>query len=128
MPKISHVHKVGKNIPKIQVPFLQQDPLVACRTGNYVGIRKLNLPGEPYLGAGPTSGRVAVIDYNGDLDQTFAPVQVLSKGNGFAVGRISVRHLEQNFNFHQVNVWVTVLRALRILESERVFGRPVVYG
>lgn len=128
MPKMSHAHRVGKDIPEIQVPFLQQDPLVARRTGNYVGIRKLNLPGEPFLGAGPTSGRVAVVDYNGDLDQTFAPVQVLSEGNGFAVGRISVHHLERNFSFHQVNVWATVLRTLRMLESERVFGRPIPWA
>jgi hypothetical protein len=128
MPKISHIHKVGKEIPEIQVPFLQQDPLVARSTGNYVGIRMLDLPGEPFLGAGPTSGRVAVVDYNGDLDQTFAPVLVLNKGNGFAVGKISVRHLERNFSFHQVNVWATVLRTLSKLESERVFGRPIPWA
>jgi hypothetical protein len=102
--------------------------MVARQTRDYVSIRKLKLPCESYLGAGPTSARVAVVDYNGDLDQTFAPVQVLSKGDGFAVGRISVRNLEKNFKFHQVSVWATVMRTLRILESERVFGRPIPWA
>jgi len=128
MPKNHHLHGVEKDPPAIVAPFLQKDPLVARRTGNYVGLRELKLPGEAWLGAGPTTARVAVVDYNADLDKTFAPVQVKADGCGFAVGHVTMRTIERNFKFHQVNVWATVTRTLNILESERIFGRAIPWA
>ena len=34
-------------------------------------------------GDGPTSARVAIVDYNGDLDTRFAPAKLLKDGSGF---------------------------------------------
>ena len=65
------VRKVGTReqpLPKISAKIFLQDPLVAQRNER-IGLTTITLDGEACLGVGPTSSRVAVVDYNADLDQ-----------------------------------------------------------
>ena len=117
------MHKRG-TAPK-QIEVFVKNPLVARTLGKGAGVEKIQLAGEAYLGSGPTSSRVVVVDHNGDLDETFEPVGVLASGNGFDVGRRA--HVD-NFKFHQVNVWALITRALRDLEDEKILGRRVPWA
>ncbi|MHC5010385.1 MAG: hypothetical protein ACYTG6_05455, partial [Planctomycetota bacterium] len=110
--------------PSIEARMYVQDPLVAEEHA-VAGIKPVKLDGEPWLGPGPTTSRVAVVDYNGDLDTVFKPATALAKGGGFAVGRKRPR---DNFQFHQVNVWAAITRALNHLESPKIFGRRIPWA
>lgn len=110
--------------PALKVKVLCKDPLVQDRDG--LGPVEVKFEGESYLGEGPTTARVAVVDYDADLDQVFAPVQVLATGRGFTVG--SVANVRNNFAFHQVNVWAVVNRTVALLEDARMFGRPIPWA
>src|SRR5262245_22690761 len=113
-----------KDPPKVTVALLCEDPLLAERKGR--GPIRTDLDPERYLEQGPTTARVAVVDYDTRLDVVFAPVQVLARGAGFAVGPIeSVR---ENFLFHQQNVWAVVNRMIGILEHPRLLGRPIPWA
>ncbi len=126
MGKAQYLQKSKVLPPKpIYARMYVQDPLVAEEYGTFVGIKKVKLDGEPYLGQGPTTSRVAVVDYNGDLDTVFKPAGTLARGGGFDVGRKNPR---DNFQFHQVNVWAAITRALNHLESPKVFGRRIPWA
>ena len=63
----------------VEVKVLPKDPLLA-RTRNLWPIKaKLNCTASD----GPTSARIAVVDYNADLDTRFAPAKLLKDGSGF---------------------------------------------
>jgi hypothetical protein len=85
----------------------------------------ISLPGDACLGAGPTTARITVVDYNADLDEVFEPVRVLQSGAGFKVGGAAP---ERNLKFHQVNVWAIIRRTLAMLEDERLFGRRIPWA
>lgn len=109
---------------KLEVTILCTDPLVEKRKG--VGPVKVKLDPEPALADGPTSARVAVVDYNADLDQVFAPARRRADGRGYAVGRLS--DPRRNAAFRQVNVWAIVDRTLAMLEGEQLLGRPIPWA
>lgn len=100
-----------------------EDPMATAGQGG--GLTSIRLPGEPFLGAGPTSGRVEVVDRDASRGVLHAPVQPLRRGGGFAVGG---RTPARNFKHHQVNVWATVTRTLNILEAPSVFGRRIPWA
>lgn len=126
MGKPYYLQKSLTRDPKeIKARMYVQDPLVAKQHGARVGVQPVELPGEPYLGAGPTTSRVAVVDYNGDLDVVFKPAGVRADGTGFDVGRTSPN---RNFQFHQVNVWAAITSALNLLESPKFFGRRIPWA
>src|SRR4051794_3618355 len=100
------LHEFKGAAPQLTVKVLCKDPLVQERDG--LGPVDVRFSGESYLGEGPTTGRVCVVDYDRDLDAVFAPVQVLESGHGFTVG--SIANPRNNFAFHQVNVWAVVNR------------------
>ncbi len=112
-----------KDLPKIKARIFVQDPLVAESHG--VGLKKITLPGEAFLGPGPTTSRVAVVDYNAELDELFAPVTPLAQGAGFAVGG---GNPIRNFKLHQTNVWAIITRTLNILEDPKIFGRRIPWA
>jgi hypothetical protein len=110
----------------IRVKVLPKDPLVARTQGLW--------PVDAVLecrtaGDGPTSARVAIVDYNGDLDTRFAPAKLLKDGSGFR-GIAALKHdrILDNFNFHQVNVWAIIEQILTLLEDDEALGRPVPWA
>lgn len=122
MAKTRHIHPIDRDPPEIVAHFYCKDPLVARKTK--IGLGKVKIRAEPFLGQGPTTSRVVVVDYNADLDQTFAPVRVLDSGRGFAVGARNVR----NLRFHQEHVWAVINRTLALIEDQRVLGRPIPWA
>ena len=114
----------NKKLQEIRTEIFLKDPMVAKNRPD-VGLQEVKLPGDACLGVGPTSSRVAVVDYNGDLDEVFEPARFRATGKGFVVGR---RDPADNFKFHQVNVWAIITRTLSLLENERVFGRRIPWA
>ena len=107
----------------IRARIYVQDPAVAAGRGG--GLTTIRIPGEAYLGAGPTSGRVEVVDYDETKDTTYPPVAPLKRGGGFAVGG---GHPARNFKHHQVNAWAIIARTLGILEAPSVMGRRIPWA
>lgn len=100
-----------------------QDPMIAS-AGTH-GLADVLLPGEAYLGAGPRTSRVEVVDRDFDLGRTHPPALPLRSRDGFAVGGGPPA---TNHKFHQVNVWATITRTLEILEEPSVLGRPIPWA
>ena len=90
----------------VRTKGLPKDPRVALRDGLWPTEITLHCP---TIGHGPTSARVAVIDYNADLDTRFAPARLLADRSGFrGISALSNKDILEDFNFHQVNVWTIV--------------------
>jgi len=111
---------------EVVVKVLPKDPLVA-RTHNLIPV-DVKLRGVTPA-TGPTSARVAVIDYNADLDTRFAPATVLADGSGFkGIARLKPNDVLTSFTFHQVNVWAIIEQILGHLESEAALARPIPWA
>jgi hypothetical protein len=110
----------------VRVKVLPKDPLVARQRGLWpvaVDVQCVT------AGDGPTSARVAVVDYNADLDVTFAPAKLLRDGSGFrGIARLSRSRILDDFNFHQVNAWAIIEQVLTRLEDEFALARPVPWA
>lgn len=109
--------------PTIEARVFLQDPRVARTTK--VGLTKVHVAGEAWLGHGPTSARFRVVDRDHGAKTTHAAAAVLNDGTGFDVGRGDPA---TSYRFHQVNVWATVARLLTHLESPKVFGRRIPWA
>jgi hypothetical protein len=118
------VYPADRLIPTIKAKIFLQDPLIAKEKSG-VGIAEISLPNEACIGAGPTSSRVSVVDYNADRDELFKPVVIKSDGCGFKIGR---KEPGENLYFHQVNVWAVITNILNMLEGERFFGRRIPWA
>ena len=105
----------------VQVKILPKDPLVAREQGLWPLETSLSIATAH---DGPTSARVAVIDYNADLDTRFASAKALKNGKGFhGIARLRHNRILDDFNFHQVNAWAIVEQILTKMEGE-VCPRP----
>lgn len=116
----------------LQIPLAVylQDPKVAETDPEIALDASLMVRWEPGLADGPTSARFAVVDYNGDTG-TLAPMATWdTDGEAFLDQRgrkLDLDNLEP-LQFHQVNVWATLQRALEFYEHGWGLGRPVPYG
>ena len=124
-PMAKSFHEWTEAPPPLTLKILCQDPYVMETQG--LGLVTVTLEPERYLQEGPTTTRVAVVDYNVDLDEVFTPVQVRKDGHGFAVGPLGP-NLRSNFQFHQVNVWAIVNRTIGLLEDPQLLGRPIPWA
>lgn len=111
---------------ELWVKVLPKDPLVARTQNLWPTDEKLQCL---TAGDGPTSARVAVVDYNADLDTRFAPAKLLTDRSGFRgiAGRSETKILD-DFNFHQVNAWAIIEQILTRLENEYALGRPIPWA
>ncbi|MBT1516514.1 hypothetical protein KIP88_39475 [Bradyrhizobium sp. SRL28] len=81
------------------------------------------------VGDGPTSARVAIVDYNADLDTRFTPARLLADRSGFVgIAGLKNERILDNFNFHHVNVWAIIEQVLTVLEDDTALGRPVPWA
>jgi hypothetical protein len=110
----------------VQVKVLPKDPLVARTQGLWPVETSLSIATAR---DGPTSARVAVIDYNADLDTRFASAKALKNGKGF-LGIAGLRNdrILDDFNFHQVNVWAIIEQTLTKMEGEYALARPIPWA
>ncbi len=112
-------------IPTVNAKIFLKDPLVATQPGG-VGIETVKIDGEACLGTGPTSSRVVIVDYNGELDTLFDGATLNSKGSAFNLGR--KKDPVENFHFHQVHVWAVIHKTLELLEASDVLGRQIPWA
>lgn len=111
--------KVGLRFP---VRVYVQDPEVAKRNPD-LGVKNLWIDWEPGLMDGPTSARVAVVDYNADTG-LLAPPARWDEGTQ----RFLDAEDPESFQFHQVHVWGVVQNTLAFYEDPHVMGRPIPWG
>lgn len=111
-------------VKDIKATILLKDPLVEKALPN-IGRLEVTVKGQSCVGAGPTSSRVAVVDYNGDLDSVFRAARLLSDHSRF---KVRGGKLENDFLFHQVNVWATIHKTLDLLEAPDVLGRRIPWA
>jgi len=107
------------------------------------GIEDVDLQWEPGLADGPTSARLAVVDYDGDSNTLNQPARWCEKKWAFlddekeplTAWNFTDEDCNQlgakivvNKQFHQVNTWATVQRVIEFYEDPWVLGRPVPWA
>ena len=141
----------------VKVPVFIKDPLVAMENPT-LGIQEISVRLERNLGSGPTSSRVAVVDYNANNQELTNPViwdevagwfqtpsphaewlpdapdvpddmsKVKDPDKYSEQYRQFIEKTVKNPYFHQVNVWAVVQRVLEFCEESSALGRPVPWG
>jgi hypothetical protein len=118
--------KVGLSIP-FEVYF--QDPLVAEQNPEFGFDDDCRVDWEPGLADGPTSARFAVVDYNADTRTLAPPAQWDEEKQKYVHdGKVLDRHQKDTLQFHQVNVWAILQRALYFFEEPNGLGRRIPWG
>jgi hypothetical protein len=119
--------KLGLRIP-IDVYF--QDPLVAEKDPELAFDENCMVPWEPSIGDGPTSARFAVVDYDAHTETLTPPARWDKEHNKFLApdGKVLDKTNTGVPQFHQVNVWAIVQRALDFFESGFALGRSIPWG
>ena len=119
--------KLGLRIP-FDVYF--QDPLVAETNPTLAFDENCNVPWEPNIGDGPTSARFAVVDYDAHTEALEKPAVWDKDQNKFFApdGKVLDKTNTGVPQFHQVNVWAIVQRALDFFESGFALGRSIPWG
>ena len=99
-----------------------QDPEVEKHNPK-LGVNEIQLEWEPGMADGPTSARVAVVDYNAETGVVAPPVKWDEEKRRF-LGTED----RTSFKFHQVNAWAVVQNTLSFFEDPHVMGRPIPWG
>ena len=110
---------------RIPVKIFVQDPYIAekYKKTEKFGIEPIKLDWEPSWGDGPTSSRVALVDYNMDTGILASPVKWDRERKEF-VGTSD----PSGFYFHNVNVWAIIQNIISFFEDPFVMGRPIPWG
>jgi hypothetical protein len=106
-----------------------QDPLVA-EFNPALGLQDVSVHWEPGLFDGPTSSKVAVVDYDGDKDSVYKPAVWDSEKWAFVApnGHSLDKDNSDNFHFHQVNLWATIMKVIEFYEEPDALGRKVSWA
>lgn len=113
----------------IQCPAYPQDPAVAKRDPA-LKIDSIDARWEPGISDGPTSARLAVVDYDGDTDTLAPPARWDEDANSFlnrSGNPLSGRDAASR-EFHQVSAWAIVKQILDMFEHGNGLGRPVPWA
>jgi hypothetical protein len=115
---------------RIPIDVYFQDPLVAKRRPALAFDQNCFIPWEPNLGDGPTSARFAVVDYDAHAETVNPPARWDSTRDKFLApdGTVLNKDNAQTPQFHQMNVWAVVQRALDFFESGFALGRRIPWG
>ena len=117
----------------LRIPFdvYFQDPMVAAANPDLAFDEDFFVPWEPGIGDGPTSARFAVVDYDGGTE-TLAAAGALGRetrcSSSIRRAKLLDRSNNESLQFHQVNVWAIVQRALDFFESGFGLGRRILWG
>jgi hypothetical protein len=106
-----------------------QDPSVA-ETDPRLGLdESFYVHWEPGLADGPTSARFAVVDFNSDTGRIVPPAEWDPTQQKFTFdGKVLDRDGLDTLQFHQVNVWAVLQRALDFFEGGQGLGRRISWG
>jgi hypothetical protein len=121
-----------------------QDPLVAeqakqaedkrvSKRAEWNPLNTIEVPCEPDLMAGPTSARIAVVDYDADTNRLEEPVGWDRDKRQFFVKQNKKKVYLTKANcdlpqFHQVNVWAIVQSILGMYEQTTILGRSAPWA
>jgi hypothetical protein len=119
--------RIGMSFP---CEIYAQDPFVAAADEAFEP-REIHLRWEPGLADGPTSSRIAVVDYDAASGRLVPPARwdqrsfrfVRPDGEPIAADRDP-----RNPWFRQVNAWAVVQAVLELYEAPRALGRPIPWG
>jgi hypothetical protein len=128
----------------IPVEVYVQDPLVAelarqaknklvAKREEWKPLNTIKVACEPDLMRGPTSARIAVVDYDADTNKLEEPVEWDSDQRRFFVKEkkekiyLSAEHCDRP-QFHQVNVWAIVQSILSMFEESTILGRSAPWA
>jgi hypothetical protein len=142
-------HSLGKDTRRrlgltMKIPVFIKDPLVALENPE-LGIQEIDVRLEADISEGPTSSRIAVVDFNADTQQLTPPVGWDQKARRFSVPADQDQHIGVlpaatadlrsyldeaigNLQFHQINVWAVVQRVLEFYQEPQALGRAVPWG
>ncbi|MHC4173308.1 MAG: gluzincin family metallopeptidase [Planctomycetota bacterium] len=116
----------------LQIPLdvYLQDPLVGKKDPKFGFDKDFYVCWEPGIADGPTSARFAVVDYNGDTGHVAPKAQWDSDNDRFLGpdGKALDKKNTKPLQFHQVNVWAILQRALEFFEQGQGLGRRIPYG
>ncbi len=116
----------------LKIPFdvYLQDPQVAEDDPKFGFDDGFHVRWEPGIADGPTSSRLAVVDYNGDTGHLAPKARWDAERDAFLDpdGNVVDRDNVDALQFHQVNVWAILQRALAFFEGGQGLGRPIPFG
>lgn len=115
----------------LQLPFnvFIQDPLVARKHPELGQDEQVWVDWEPGLADGPTSARFAVVDFNADTGKLAPAAQWNDQLGSFVHGKSALDRTDAgSLQFHQVNVWVLLQRALAFFEDGNGLGRRIPWA
>lgn len=117
---------------RMDVNIYVQDPFIANekKESQKLGIEKIGLDLEPGLFDGPTSSRIAVVDYNVDTNIIARPVEWDVEKKEFVEVNNSNCEDDNSNNvfFHQVNIWSIIQNIIAFFEDPHVMGRPIPWA
>ena len=116
----------------LSIPFdvYLQDPYVSENDPKFGFDEDFFVNWEPGIADGPTSARFAIVDYNGDTG-TIIPMAIWDeKQEAFLAPDQTILDRENASlpQFHQVNVWAILQRALTFFEESSGLGRRIPFG
>jgi len=136
-----NLHQAGQYLSKenkktlgllMPVGVYVQDPHVA-ESDEGLALKEIWIGCEPELMAGPTSARIVVVDYDGDMDRLEDPVQWDRRNRRFFFEHEGekvplTRSHRDRPQFHQVNAWAIVQSVLDMYEATWVLGRSAPWA
>ncbi len=116
----------------LRIPFdvYLQDPYVNKNDPKFGFDEDFFVNWEPGIADGPTSSRFAVVDYNGDTGMII-PKAIWDQKKEVFLGPNKKVLDKKNAGlpqFHQVNVWAVLQRALTFFEEGSGLGRRIPFG
>ncbi|HEX2630936.1 MAG TPA: hypothetical protein VHM26_18095 [Chitinophagaceae bacterium] len=116
----------------LRIPFdvYLQDPYVSKNDPKYGFDEDFFVNWEPGIASGPTSARFAIVDYNADTGTIIPMATWDEKQEAFLAPDKTILDKKNAGlpQFHQVNVWAVLQRALTFFEEPSGLGRRIPFG
>jgi hypothetical protein len=127
-----HLSTASREELGLRIPFdvYLQDPYVNKTDPKYGFDKDFFVNWEPGIANGPTSARFAVVDFNADTG-TIIPMAIWDEKQEAFLAPDKTILDRKNSNlpqFHQVNVWAVLQRALSFFEEGSGLGRRIPFG
>ncbi|MBZ9801097.1 serine protease [Mesorhizobium sp. ES1-6] len=115
---------------RIRFDTYYKDPLIAKNNPGVEIDGDFYVPWEPRIGAGPTSARFAVVDYDSTTNRLEKPAEWSRKEKAFLDpdGRKIDRTQKETAHFRQVSTWAILQNTLDFFESPSGLGRRVSWA
>ncbi len=127
-----HLTTAAKIELGLSIPFdvYLQDPYVSKNDPKFGFDEDFSVNWEPGIADGPTSSRFAVVDYNGDTGKIIPMAIWSAEKDAFLAPDDTIVDRKNSSipQFHQVNVWAVLQRALTFFEEGTGLGRRIPYG